>query len=71
MLVIYQGFHEGLPYSNTGRMIELNRISTFSDVTLVKHRLIRPIRWFDFVLLIVCDHMHGKGLFDIMTPRSF
>ena len=49
----YQGFHEGLPYSNIGRMIELKRISTLSNVISVKHRLMRPIRWFDF-LIIVC-----------------
>ena len=56
MSFIYQGC---LPYSNIGRMIKLKRISTFSNVTLVKHRLITPIRWFDFVLLwFVCDHNH-------------
>ena len=47
----YQGFHDRLPYSKIGRMRELNNISTLSGVRSVKHRLMRPIRWFDLLTM--------------------
>jgi hypothetical protein len=39
------------PYSKIGRTIDLYNIDTFSDVRLVKHLLIRPIRWFAFLTI--------------------
>ena len=67
---VNHGFHTGDPYSRIGRIMPLKRRSTLSKFRPEKHRLIRPMRWLAFlVILVICAE--GFKVSEMMTPRSF